>query len=86
MKDVQSRDRGSFVFISCGEMQAGCGNSRDQKNYFFAWTGDSLAAGPTLWQVKCQLFTGRGLRNFAGLPSIQRESRPAALVMVVTDF
>jgi len=67
-------------------MPARCGNLRDPQKIFLAGMAVSLAACPMLRQVKCQLFTLRDLRNFAGLPSIQPESRPAALVMVVTDF
>lgn len=40
-----------------------------------------------LWlQAACQLFTAFHLPSARDLPSIQIESRPAELVMTVTDF
>ena len=38
------------------------------------------------WQVEYQLFATPLLRILGNLPSIQGESRPAGLVIVVTDF
>jgi hypothetical protein len=38
------------------------------------------------WQPECQLFAPSYLRNPGDFPSIHFESRPAALVMAVTDF
>jgi hypothetical protein len=38
------------------------------------------------WQTECQLFVLCPLRIGRGLPRIRNESRPAKLVMVVTDF
>jgi hypothetical protein len=38
------------------------------------------------WQPECQLFVQSPLRIGRDFPSIQHESRPAKLVMVVTDF
>jgi len=38
------------------------------------------------WQVEYQLFAASHLRILGNLPSIQVESRPTGLVIVVTDF
>ena len=38
------------------------------------------------WQIECQLFVQSPLRIGRDLPTMQNESRPAKLVMVVTDF
>ena len=45
-----------------------------------------LAALNSRWQVDCQLFTSPLLPISEVFPSILSESRPARLVMVVTDF
>jgi hypothetical protein len=38
------------------------------------------------WQIECQLFVQSPLRSGRDLPRMRNESRPAKLVMVVTDF
>jgi hypothetical protein len=38
------------------------------------------------WQIECQLFVQSPLRIERDLPRMRNESRPAKLVMVVTDF
>ena len=38
------------------------------------------------WQAECQLFALSPLRIGRDLPRMRNESRPAKLVMVVTDF
>jgi hypothetical protein len=38
------------------------------------------------WQTECQLFVQSPLPSGRDFPRIRSESRPAKLVMVVTDF
>jgi hypothetical protein len=41
------------------------------KGFSVAQSEHSVDRGPNALQMQCQLFAGWGLRNFAGLPSIQ---------------
>ena len=45
-----------------------------------------LSPYESCWQIECQLFVHCPLRIGRDLPRIRNESRPAKLVMVVTDF
>jgi hypothetical protein len=45
-----------------------------------------IPAYQSCWQIECQLFVWFPLRILRDLPRMRNESRPAKLVMVVTDF
>jgi hypothetical protein len=85
---VQSIYRGPISKINYfGAMHCGSAVSRIPA-LFSQVTGQAFHVNPELlWlQITCQLFVLLYLPFVRDLPSIQIESRPARLVMVVTDF
>jgi len=54
--------------------------------YVLGWQVLKVNAALLWLQIACHLFAGCHLPIRCDLPSIQIESRPARLVMVVSDF
>jgi len=59
--------------------------STDSRRRLSTWFPD-YPPYESCWQTECQLFVQSPLRIERDLPRIRNESRPAKLVMVVTDF